>query len=283
LCIVSEISSFSFKQTTAAGPAKMMRALFLATAVAAAGAATDNYRNDDASSSSSFSALRFQGGSAAAPKADPTVDPKTQLAGQPVRQKLNIGESTPLSPAMQSCLALVAVYYAMYLIGWLAGLRADLAAVIKGQALPSSGGGGGPSRRILDDDDDDERAGKASNLELMEIMMRQMADQARSTMLLIPMLTILIVFARLRAKVDLEGTNPPEYARKAFYGATAIIYVQAFQSFCFSMFKNCAPGGAYGLTICQNLLGFLCTVGVYACIIVIFLSILNLTKTAPGA
>ena len=255
-----------------------MRALLLAAAVtAAAAAAADNVNyNDGASSSSSpFSALRFQGMSAAAPKSPPTVDPKSQTAGLPMTQRLNIGESTPLSPAMKCCLALVAVYYSMYLIGWLAGLRADLAAVVKGQAAT---GGGGP-RRLLEDDDG--QAHKISPVEQMESMMRQMADQAKNTMMLIPMLAILIVFARLRAKVDLEGTNPPEYARNAFYGATAIIYVQALQSFCFSMIKNCAPGSAYGLTICQNLLGFVCTVVIYACIITIFFSILSLTKTAP--
>ena len=184
---------------------------------------------------------------------------------------------------MKSVLALVAVYYAMYLIGWLAGLRADLAAVVRGQAPPSSRGAGGPV--LLDDDDEDgsDDAPKLSPIQQMETMMRQMADQARTTMLLIPMLTILIVFARLRAKVDLEGTNPPEYARTAFYGATAIIYVQALQSFCFSLLKNCVPTSAYGLTICQNILGFVCTVGVYTCIVAIFISILNLTKSAPTA
>merc|ERR1712072_1169161 len=115
--------------------------------------------------------------------------------------------------------------------------------------------------------------GKPDPVEQLETMMRQMADQAKSTMLLIPMLSILIVFARLRAKVDLEGTNPPEYARNAFYGATAMIYVQALQSFFISMIKSCAPSSAYGLTICQNILGFLCTVIIYACIVTIFFSI----------
>lgn len=109
-----------------------------------------------------------------------------------MKQKLNIGEKTPLSPAMQACLSLVAVYYAMYLVGWLAGLRADLAAVMKGQAAPSSQEGGAPLVKSED--------GKQDPVEQLETMMRQMAEQAKSTMLLIPMLTILIVFARLRAK-----------------------------------------------------------------------------------
>ena len=106
---------------------------------------------------------------------------------------------------MQACLSLVAVYYAMYLVGWLANLR---------------------------------------------------------------------------AKVDLEGTNPPDYARKAFFGATAIIYVQAFQSFVISMLKNCMPDSAKCLVVFQNVLTFCCTIGVYGCIVAIFYSICTLTKTA---
>lgn len=218
-------------------------------------------------------ALRFQGVSASvnAPGSAPTVDPSTQVAGLPFKQKLNIGEKTPLSPAMQACLSLVAVYYAMYLVGWLANLRADLTAVMKGEK--AAGGDGAPETLMPAD-------GKQDPMAQMEAMMRQMAESAKSTMLLIPMLTILIVFARLRAKVDLEGTNPPDYARKAFFGATAIIYVQAFQSFVISMLKNCMPGSAKGLVIFQNVLTFCCTIGVYGCIVAIFYSICTLTKTA---
>ena len=43
----------------------------------------------------------------------------------------------------------------------------------------------------------------------------------------IPMLAILIVFARLRAKVDLEGTDPPQYAQNAFITIGILVAVQA--------------------------------------------------------
>ena len=66
---------------------------------------------------------------------------------------------------------------------------------------------------------------------------------------MVPMLAILIVFARLRAKVDLEGTNPPDYARKAFYGATALIYIMAFQKIVFQVTQSCVSDEAASMII----------------------------------
>jgi hypothetical protein len=59
-------------------------------------------------------ALRFQGVSSML-SADPAenaapapamVDPTTQVAGKPIKYQLDVGESTPLSPAMQAVLCL---------------------------------------------------------------------------------------------------------------------------------------------------------------------------------
>ena len=57
-------------------------------------------------------------------------------------------------------------------------------------------------------------------------------------MLAIPMLAILIVFAHLRVKVDLEGTNPPDCPHKAFYGAVSVIYIQVFIETMFMCFTS---------------------------------------------
>ena len=43
----------------------------------------------------------------------------------------------------------------------------------------------------------------------------------------IPMLSVLIVFARLRAKVDLEGTDPMPYAQNAFLAIGSLVAIQA--------------------------------------------------------
>ena len=145
---------------------------------------------------------------------------------------------------MKACLSLVALYYAMFLLAFFAGLRKSLAAAAKGQALTNEAEAGDNTSETTEG-----AAEKQSMAQKTEAFMTKVADESRETMIIVPMLTVLIVFARLRAKVDLEGTNPPDYARKAFFGATAIIYVQAFQSFVISMLKNCMPGSAKGLVI----------------------------------
>ena len=52
----------------------------------------------------------------------------------------------------------------------------------------------------------------------------------------IPMLAILIVFARLRARVDLEGSNPQSWVQLVFIVAVSIVYFQALVITC------CSPG-----------------------------------------
>ena len=42
----------------------------------------------------------------------------------------------------------------------------------------------------------------------------------------IPMFCVLILFSRLRAKVDLENTEPPAYAKQAYVIAAIVIYLQ---------------------------------------------------------
>ena len=145
-----------------------------------------------------------------------------------MKYALDVGESTPLSPAMQAVLCLVAIYYACYMLTFIAGLRKSLAA----QAKLAMGSSDSESTDDTEKTKDGEAvAAEQSMAEKTEAFMTQIADESQATMDMVPMLAILIVFARLRAKVDLEGTNPPDYARKAFYGATAIIYIMAFREF----------------------------------------------------
>ena len=42
----------------------------------------------------------------------------------------------------------------------------------------------------------------------------------------IPMFCVLILFSRLRAKVDSENTEPPGYAKQAYVIAAVVIYLQ---------------------------------------------------------
>merc|ERR1719198_2727776 len=62
--------------------------------------------------------------------------------------------------------------------------------------------------------------------EQQRLRFEAMAVRSEQTTRLIPMLAILILFTRLRARVDLEGSDPPEYTRNCFYAATIIIYAR---------------------------------------------------------
>lgn len=215
--------------------------------------------------------LRFQGVSetvfADAPgPAAPTVDPATQTAGLPVKQKLNIGEKTPLSPAMQAVLCLVVLYYSAMLITFVVGLKKELA------SIPFANETDEEKKLREAQDTPNEMQKQLNRLQLI-------VDDAKGTIDLIPMVSILIVFARMRAKVDLEGTNPPDYARKAFFGIVGVMYTQAFFGLIFNILQN-VMGDSTMLTKFKAAMKLLLTFGLYTCIVVIFHSIFTLTKTA---
>ena len=95
----------------------------------------------------------------------------------------------------------------------------------------------------------------------------------------IPMLAILITFARLRARVDLEGTTPQEWAQIVFIVAVVILYLQAVVAVC------CSPGKdqkdqkkAKGLQKAVGLIKIILTVCLMLCVVGIFVSIYTLTK-----
>ena len=87
----------------------------------------------------------------------------------------------------------------------------------------------------------------------------------------IPMLAILIVFARSRAKVDLEGTDPAPYAQNAFITIGILIAVQA---------------GALFLDTCENatlkklnlIVQGLCKLAIMVCVVIVIESIFSVKR-----
>ena len=63
-------------------------------------------------------------------------------------------------------------------------------------------------------------------IEKTRLMNRGMMAQCEQ----IPMLCILILFCRLRARVDLEGSQPQPYAQQAFIIAAVLIYLQVMMA-----------------------------------------------------
>jgi len=219
--------------------------------------------------------LRFQGTSAmltaddASGPAGPTVDPSTQTMGLPVKQKLNIGEKTSLSPAMQATLCLVALYYGVILIQFIIGIKGELAMITKNEEKTD---GAKPVTNDGEKKEDDAMQKQMDNI-------NKILDDTKETTALIPMIAILIVFARLRAKVDLEGTNPTATCRSAFFGTVGVIYTQAFFGFIFGCIQS-AMGASKMLTMFKAAMKFALLLGLYICIGIIFSSIMTMTKTA---
>lgn len=222
--------------------------------------------------------LRFQGTSAtvandASGPAGPTVDPSTQTMGLPVKQKLNIGEKTSLSPAMQATLCLVALYYGVILVIFIIDMKKELTEMFN-----------------LDKKDEDKEEGKpvsealnpkpeVNEMEKQMANIRRICEDAKKVTANIPMVAILIVFARLRAKVDLEGTNPTATCRSAFFAVVGVIYTQAFFGTIFGCIQSFAGESTF-IIIVKNVVNFLLLAGLYVCIGIIFSSIMTMTKTA---
>jgi hypothetical protein len=174
--------------------------------------------------------------------------------GLPVKQKLNIGEKTSLSPAMQATLCLVALYYGVILVIFIIDMKKELTEMFN-----------------LDK--------KVNEMEKQMANIRRICEDAKKVTANIPMVAILIVFARLRAKVDLEGTNPTATCRSAFFAVVGVIYTQAFFGTIFGCIQSFAGESTF-IIIVKNVVNFLLLAGLYVCIGIIFSSIMTMTKTA---
>ena len=184
----------------------------------------------------------------------------------------------PLSAAMNSVLIMVTIFFIVDISAYIANIRKEM-----GPAM----GALGMSKK---NDDPDREAGKGT--ESGDVLLSgapqipgaeaaaELAGQI-STMIgkmaavkdQIPMLCILIVFARLRAKVDLEGTEPEGSTKSAF---TAVGYIVLCQALALS-FEACGKYGPMINTIVQGV-GKL---GVVICVIIIISSIFTLKKKGP--
>ena len=171
---------------------------------------------------------------------------------------------------MQAVLCLVALYYSIQLVAFIITIKKQLREV-------QNTGETEETKKLREAED----AKNPDPIQAQLNKLQKIVDDAKATCDLIPMVSILIVFARLRAKVDLEGTNPPEHVRKCFFGIVGIMYTQAFFVMIFSIIGSMVgPEMIKGLTQFKALLQFLLMLALYTCIVVIFMGICTQVKTA---
>ena len=126
--------------------------------------------------------------------------------GQPITQKIAIGKNTNLSAAMKSVLIMVIVFFIVEVGSYAFKVQGEITKM-KNAVMKSDG----------------EDKGMLEGVVKLPAEIQKQLDNIRDFLQTtdmvtkqIPMLSILIVFARLRAKVDLEGTDPAAYAQNAF-------------------------------------------------------------------
>ena len=171
---------------------------------------------------------------------------------------------------MQAVLCLVALYYSIQLVAFIITIKKQLREV-------QNTGETEETKKLREAED----AKNPDPIQAQLNKLQKIVDDAKATCDLIPMVSILIVFARLRAKVDLEGTNPPEHVRKCFFGIVGIMYTQAFFLFIFSIIGSMVSKEMKkGVAQFQALMQFLLMLALYTCIVVIFMGICTQVKTA---
>ena len=153
-------------------------------------------------------------------KVDPKVDPNPiNLKKNAVLYQVDFYKAPPISPAMQAVCMLTVLYYSISFAKQLSELQQYR---YEEESEPLNGTGSNDSH-------------EHSKNKLMK-RIQYTIEMLDSVMQEIPMLAILIVFARLRARVDLEGSTPQDWVQVVFIVAVGIVYFQALIITC------CSPG-----------------------------------------
>ena len=184
--------------------------------------------------------------------------------GQPVLQNLDVGKSPPLSAAMRSVLIMVVVFFIVEVGSYAFKVQGEITKM-KNAVMKSDG----EDKGMLD--------GVVKMPAEIQKQLDNIRDFLQSTDLVtkqIPMLSVLIVFARLRAKVDLEGTDPMPYAQNAFLAIGSLVAIQAGALF----FDTCENST---LKVVNIVVQGLCKLSIMVCVVIIIESIFSLKKTVP--
>ena len=184
--------------------------------------------------------------------------------GKPVLQNLDVGGSPPLSAAMRSVLIMVVVFFIVEVGSYAFKVQGEITKM-KNAVMKSDG----EDKGMLD--------GVVKMPAEIQKQLDNIRDFLQTTDMVtkqIPMLSILIVFARLRAKVDLEGTDPAAYAQNAFITIGVLVAIQAG-----SLFLDTCDNAT--LKMFNIVVQGLCKLSIMVCVVIIIESIFSLKKTVP--
>ena len=202
-----------------------------------------------------------------------------QKDGEPVVQHLNDGEAPPLSTAMRAVFLLMGTFFFIEIFPFLLSIQGEMEKVKSAFSSDTK----------KDDGKNEEEGASLTNPDVDSPSMKKLQEQLQriQSMVLatsnvtkqIPMLAILIVFTRLRAKLDLEGTEPRASTKGAFTAISVFVLLQAISLALNSCMAEQATVGKYvriGNVLIQSISKF----GIYICILIIFFSVPALVKKA---
>ena len=142
-----------------------------------------------------------------------------------MKQRLNDGEAPPLSTAMQAVFILMGTFFFIEIFPFLLSIRSEVEK-IKSAFSPDKKDDGKSVEEgaSLTNPDVDSPSVKKLEKQLQRIQNMVLATSTVTKQ--IPMLAILIVFTRLRAKLDLEGTEPLPSTKRAFTSIAVFVLLQ---------------------------------------------------------
>lgn len=180
----------------------------------------------------------------------------------PVVQEWSNGEKPQLSAAMNATLTMVIVFFIVEVGNYVFTVKGEYERV-KGAVLGQTDTDGPDANRSLGGTMEDEFEKRMKQIQAMINLAEGVTTQ-------IPMICLLILFARLRAKVDLEGTEPQPFVKNTFMTVSLLVALQA----CALALSGCGEKCSTINIVVQGV----CKLGVFVCICIIIGSIVHLTK-----
>lgn len=180
----------------------------------------------------------------------------------PVVQEWSNGEKPPLSAAMNATLTMVIIFFVVEVGNYVFTVKGEYERV-KGVVLGQRDTDGPDADRSVGDTMEDEFEKRMKQIQAMINLAEGVTTQ-------IPMICLLVLFARLRAKVDLEGTEPQPFVKNTFMTVSLLVVLQA----CALALSGCGEKCSTINIVVQGV----CKLGVFVCICIIIGSIVHLTK-----
>jgi len=173
---------------------------------------------------------------------------------------------------MRAIWVLLLVFFTVEMVPFFMSMKQQYADVQKEfDALADKKDGGAAEENPLNGPDSEAGANKTlENLHKTMETVKSTVSSATECTGQIPMLCILIVVTRLRAKLDLEGSEPLQYTKNTFTVVAVLVLLQALSL----IIKGCGPR----LKVASIITMAVCKVSIYVCILILMQSILGMTK-----